>query len=207
MSDPADVGTAPHRQMTAALFVVQFLTWVGMFVLWVFSLPMIAALEPAGAHDLTTATHRLGLLFALYVGLGALLGLGLPSIYARLGKARTHALALLFGAAGLLSVHWITQPVMLFGSYALVAVGWASISSTPYALASDQVQDGRYARAMRIFNFSTVIPQVVVALLMAPLTENLEPRTAIALGGCAMLAAAAIMAVVSVGHVDPAPDA
>jgi maltose/moltooligosaccharide transporter len=196
----------PPRSLTAALFVVQFLTWVGMFMLWVFSLPMIAALEPPEATSLAAATRTLGLLFALYVGLGAVFGLALPTVHARLGKARSHALALLFGAVGLLSVHWVTAPVMLFGSYTLVAVGWASIATTPYALASDAVRDGRYARAMGIFNFSTVIPQVVVALLMAPLTENLEPRTAIALGGCTMLFAAIIMALVSIGHADTAHD-
>ena len=60
---------------------------------------------------------------------------------------------------------------------------------------------------MGIFHFSTVIPQVVVALLMAPLTENLEPRSAIAIGGCAMLLAAAIMLGVSIGHThEPEPD-
>jgi MFS family permease len=194
------------RPIIGALFVIQFLTWVGMFALWVFALPMIVALDPAH-DDLMGATQTLGLLLALYSGLGALLGLALPRVYARFGKARTHALAVVASAAGLISVYWVTQPAMLFGSYALVAIGWASISSTPYALASDAVRDGRYARAMGIFNFSTVIPQVVVALLLAPLTQNIAPRTAIAAGGVAMLLAAAIMFAVSVGHVDPASDA
>ena len=148
------IAPATRRPLIWALFVVQFLTWVGMFMLWVFSLPMIAALEPDGTTGLRAATRTMGLLFALYVGLGAVLAMGLPHAYARFGKARTHGLALLAGAAGLMSVHWITTPGMLFGSYAAVAVGWASISSTPYTLASDQVSDAGVMRARWAFSTS-----------------------------------------------------
>jgi maltose/moltooligosaccharide transporter len=99
---------------------------------------------------------------------------------------RAHGLALLIGGAGLASMPLAFKPAQLLGSFALVGVGWASISSTPCTMVADRVQDGRYSRAMGIFNFSSVIPQVAVALGMAPLTESLSPAFAIAAGGAAM---------------------
>lgn len=85
------------------------------------------------------------------------------------------------------------SPIQLLGCFAAVAVGWASISSTPYAIVTERVRDGRYARAMSLFNFSSVLPQVAVALCMAPLTESFSPASAIAFGGVAMGIAGILM--------------
>ena len=127
----------------------------------------------------------------------AIIGLALPAIFDRIGKQRTHAFALLIGAAGLGSMALVQTPVQLLGSFATIAVGWASIGSTPYTLISDRVQQGRYARAMGVFNFSSVLPQVAVALCMAPITENFAPAHAIAVGGVSMGAAGLLMLALS----------
>ncbi len=182
------------------LFVVQFLTWIGMFAMWVFSFAMVASLSAPHSGSIAEATGMVGRLFALYVGLAAMISLRLPRLFALVGKARGHGLALLAGAAGLGSCALVTAPWQLFGSYALIAIGWASISSTPYTLAADRVTDGNYAGAMGIFNFSTVVPQVVLALCMAPLTQKLAPAVAISAGGASMAAAGIIMLLLSTAY-------
>jgi MFS family permease len=169
------------------MFVVQFLTWIGMFMMWLFTLPLVASLLGRGETLGSSAAIRwTGYCFALYVTLAAIINLALPKVYERIGKGRTHGAALLVGAAGLSSMAIVHSPAQLLASFAAVAICWASISSTPYTLVTDRVQDGRYARAMGIFNFSSVLPQVAVALCMAPLTERLSPASAIAGGGVAM---------------------
>jgi MFS family permease len=169
------------------MFVVQFLTWIGMFMLWIFTLPLVASLLGRGATlGSSEAIRWTGYCFALYVTLAAIINLALPKVYDRIGKGRTHGVALLVGAAGLGSMAFVHNPVQLLASFAAVAIGWASISSTPYTLVTDRVQDDRYTRAMGVFNFSSVLPQVAVALCMAPLTERLSPASAIAGGGVAM---------------------
>jgi MFS family permease len=175
------------RAFLPTMFVVQFLTWIGMFMLWIFTLPLVASLLGRGETLGSKAAIRwTGYCFALYVLLAAIFNLALPSVYERCGKSQTHAIALLVGAAGLGSMAIVQHPLQLLGSFAVVAVGWASISSTPYTLITDRVQDDRYTRAMGIFNFSSVLPQVAVALCMAPLTENLSPAVALGVGGVAM---------------------
>ena len=168
------------RRQTAILFVVQFFTWVGMFTLWVFTLPLIAMME------VERPIRWVGICFALYVTLAAVIALGLPMVYARIGMARTHGLALLCGAAGMGAMGSVRQSGELLLCFAAVAVGWASISSTPYTLVSDAVSDGRYARTMGIFNFSIVIPQVAVALSLGALVDHVAPASAIMAGGASM---------------------
>jgi hypothetical protein len=178
------------RAFMPVMFGVQFLTWTGMFMLWIFSLPLIATLLGEGQQlGASVAIRWVGNCFAFYVTLAALINLALPAVSARLGKARTHGAALLVGGCGLGSMALVQSPAQLLFSFAAVAVGWASISSTPYTMVTDRVHDGRFARAMGIFNFSSVLPQVAVALCMAPLTEYLSPGTAIAMGGLTMGAA------------------
>jgi MFS family permease len=176
------------------MFVVQFLTWIGMFMMWIFTLPLVASLLGRGETLGSSAAIRwTGYCFALYVSLAAIINLVLPKVYERIGKGRTHGAALLVGAAGLGSMAIVHSPAQLLASFAAVAIGWASISSTPYTLVTDRVQDERYTRAMGIFNFSSVLPQVAVALFMAPLTERLSPASAIAGGGMAMAMAGFLM--------------
>jgi MFS family permease len=176
------------------MFVVQFLTWIGMFMLWLFTLPLVAnLLGKNGELGSSIAIRWVGYCFALYVALAAIIGLALPAIYDRIGKKRTHGLALSIGALGLGSMALVHSPIQLLGCFAAVAVGWASISSTPYTIVTERVRDGRYARAMGLFNFSSVLPQVVVALCMAPLTESFSPASAIAFGGVAMGIAGMLM--------------
>ena len=169
-------------------------------MLWLFTLPLVAGLlGKNGALGSSAAIRWVGYCFALYVTLAALINLALPALYERIGKWRTHGLALLVGASGLGSMALVHTPVQLLGSFAAVAIAWASISSTPYTLVADGVRDDRYARAMGIFNFSSVLPQVAVALCMAPIAESSSPASALAVGGASMGAAGIVMLLANLG--------
>ncbi len=174
------------------LFVIQFFTWVGMFIVWLFTLPLIVSLEHQPMEQAFAPVRWLGFCFALYVTLSALINLGLPNLAERIGKARLHALSLIIGAVGLGLVSIITTRAQLLGCFCLIAIGWASISSMPYTLVTDRVTDGRYARAMGIFNFASVIPQVAVALSMGALIGSVSPASAFAWGGASMGIAASL---------------
>ncbi len=193
---------ASHRANLPLLFVVQFFTWIGMFMLWVFSLPLVTVLlavgKPPGSDMSSQAIRLVGICFATYVTLAAVINLGLPFVHDRIGKVHAHAFALLFGAAGLGTMALARSPAELVLCFAAVGIGWASISSTPYTLVTDAVRDEKYTRAMGIFNFSTVIPQVAVALCMGSLVDHVSPATAIGAGAASMALAAALMFVHSV---------
>jgi len=170
------------------MFAVQFLSWGGMFALWVFALPHVRVQLRVSE---VVALQLVGIGLAVTVALGALMNFILPVVYMRMGKVMTHAIALVCAGFGLLIVASATTSAILITGYVLTGLGWGSISSTPYGLVSERVIDGRYELAMARFNLSVVIPQICIALGLGKLVEVISPTTAIAVGGFAMLGAAA----------------
>lgn len=171
------------------MFAVQFLSWGGMFALWVFALPHVRVQLRVSE---VVALQLVGIGLATTVALGALVNFILPAIYLRIGKVMTHALALVCAGSGLLIVATAPNAGILITGYILTGLGWGSISSTPYGMVSERVTDGRYEVAMARFNLSVVLPQICIALALGKLVEVISPTAAIAVGGLAMLAAGAL---------------
>jgi maltose/moltooligosaccharide transporter len=186
------------RLFLPLMFVIQFFAWVGMFIVWLFTLPRLALLDAGPMATAAAPIRWVGYCFALYVTLAALINLGLPTLTQRFGKPRILAIALLFGAAGLEAMGAAQSRMQFLLCFVPLAIGWASLSSIPYTLVTDRVTDGRYDRAMGIFNFASVVPQVVVALSMAALVDSVSPRSAFAVGGISMGVAALLSFVLSV---------
>lgn len=81
------IASVNDRAFMPTMFVVQFLTWIGMFMLWLFTLPLVAnLLGKNGGLGSSIAIRWVGYCFALYVALAAIIGLTLPAIYDRIGK-------------------------------------------------------------------------------------------------------------------------
>jgi maltose/moltooligosaccharide transporter len=160
----------PLRAILAPLFVVQFLSWSGMFCLWIYAVPVITQFVYGAPGD--GASYRAGLFavsgcFALYALLAACLAFALPRAIGRFGAGSVHGCALLTGAMGLASLGLVTRPVLLIPAFAAIGVGWSSLSNIPYAIAGAAAPEGRGAHILRIFGFSTVAPQIAMTLGLA----------------------------------------
>jgi maltose/moltooligosaccharide transporter len=90
-----------------------------------------------------------------------------------------HFGSLVLGGLGFLSMAWVSEPVYLIGSFALVGVAWASILSMPYALLASCVDEKKMGISMGIFNMFIVIPQIVAATLLGPVLRNVFDNQAI----------------------------
>ncbi|MDB5678727.1 hypothetical protein [Sphingomonas bacterium] len=186
------------RQILAPLFAIQFLSWSGMFCLWIYAVPVITRFVLHAAPE--TMTYRSGLIlisacFAFYALLGASLSFVVPGAVARWGNGLVHGIALLIGGAGIATVGLVTGPAGLAVAFPMIGVGWASISTVPYAIASAAAPEGRGAHVMRVFGFSTVIPQVVVTIGLAvivPLWLGDAGNRVLVIGG-AMMAAGGLL--------------
>src|SRR5690606_15379820 len=84
-----------------------------------------------------------------------------------------HALALLFGGAGLISILFISNPNMLIFSMIGVGIAWASILSMPYAILAGSLPSAKMGVYMGLFNLFITIPQIVNALIGGPLVKYL----------------------------------
>ena len=183
------------------LAVVQVFTWLGLFCMWIFFVPATAR-HVFGAVDAQSELYQKGaewggFVFAFYSITCFLVALVLPKIAAATSRKMVHTIALLCGAAGLLSVWVIHTPSMLIASMVGVGIAWASILSMPYAMLTSALPPARIGVYMGVFNFFIVLPEIAAALGFGPMTRLLfgannpqSPLYVVMLGGlCFILAA------------------
>jgi maltose/moltooligosaccharide transporter len=120
-------------------------------------------------------------------------GLLIPIISRYIGRKWTHAISLIAGGLGLISIYFIKDPTML--NYAMFGVGlaWASILSMPYVILSSSIPAGKLGIYMGIFNFFITLPQIINGFFGGWIVKNLyngQPIYAIVLAGVFMLCAA-----------------
>jgi maltose/moltooligosaccharide transporter len=176
---------------------VQMCTWFGLFCMWIY-FPVAIARHVFGAADETSALYRSGVewggvCFAMYSAVCFVFSFLLPSIADALGRRLTHALCLLAGAAGLLSVAVIHTPTLLLLSMTGVGIAWASILSMPYAILSGSLPAQRTGVYMGIFNFFIVLPEIAASLGLGLVMQTVlgNNRLAAVVAGGAFLALAA----------------
>jgi maltose/moltooligosaccharide transporter len=176
------------------LALVQFFTWSALYTMWVFTTPVVArnfyaSPDPASA-GYQEAGNWVGVLFALYNAVAAVAALALlPWLAKSLGKARTHTICLLAGAAGYASFFVIHDPKMLIVSEIGIGIAWASILAMPYAILASSLPQRKLGIYMGLFNVFIVVPQLLVATVMGSIMKALFPDQPI----WTMLAAAIVM--------------
>ena len=189
------------------LAVVQFFTWFALPCMWQFFSVAIARHVFGAANEqsplFAEATEWGGLCFAAYNVVCFTVAFTLPAVANRLGRKAVHMIALTCGGIGLISVLFITNKWLLFGSMAGVGIAWASILSMPYVMLSTAVPPARMGVYMGVFNLFIVIPQIVMSLIVPNIFNNVlggDPRNAVVLGGFSLLVAAATVLIVRDVH-------
>jgi len=197
--------------------VVQFFSWLAFFSMWSMATPGLTehvfnapAPNPA-AFDMTqpvqaqtfndanaafqNAADLVGV-YQGYYGLSSMLMALLLSFYAAryvVNRRLVHASSLLLGGVGFLSMLYVSAPMQLIGSFALVGIAWASILSMPYALLASSIDPRKMGVYMGIFNLFIVVPQIVAATLLGPTLKTFfgnQPIYALAISGISLIVGA-----------------
>ena len=183
---------------------VQIFTWLGLFCMWLFYVPAVAR-HVFGAVDPQSEAYTRGVEwggFAMsFMNITCFaVAFLLPKLAAATSRKTVHALCLICGALGLLSVYLISTPWMLVLSMIGVGVAWASILSMPYAILSGALPAARMGVYMGVFNFFIVIPEIIQALTFGPLIRGIfgkdnprSPLYVVLVGGAFMLLAALLV--------------
>ena len=115
----SEIGSAIREMPTTMkqLAVVQFFTWLGLFCMWMFFVPAVAR-HVFGATDPASELYARGaewggLAFAFYSITCFAVAFALPKLARATSRKTTHAIALVFGAAGLLSVPLVHDQYLL----------------------------------------------------------------------------------------------
>ena len=183
------------------LAFVQLATWLGLFCMWLY-FPVAVARNVFGAPDQNSPLYQqgvewAGVCFGAYSAVCFAFSFVLPAVARKLGRKTTHALCLLTGSLGLLSVAVIRTPGLLLLSMAGVGVAWASILSMPYSILAGSLPPGKTGVYMGIFNFFIVIPEILASLGFGWVMSHLlnDNRMAAVVAGGVMLAIAAALVV------------
>jgi len=187
----------PKRMKIISL--VQFFTWPGLFLMW-FYYSTAVAVNVFGGKDASDPVYAEGadfgsLTLAYYSVVTFVFAFILPTIADKLGRKLTHALCLLCGAAGLISVAFVHDKYMLYVCMTGIGIAWSSILSMPYAMLSGVLPKDKVGIYMGIFNFFIVLPEIIASLGFGWLMRNVlnnDRLLAVQIGGVLMIIAAII---------------
>ncbi len=172
-----DFGKMPETMKQLGL--VQFCSWFALFGMWVYSTPAIAEhIYGLAANDTKSplyqeAGNQVGYIFGIYNLVSAIFAFTLPFIAGKLGRKYTHAISLVAGGIGLISIYFITDPEMLVFPMIGVGMAWASILAMPYAMLAGSIPAHKMGIYMGIFNFFITIPQITNGIIGGPILHNI----------------------------------
>jgi maltose/moltooligosaccharide transporter len=181
------------------LGLVQFFSWFALFGMWVFTTDSIAThifglpVTDKSSKLYHDAQDWTGVIFGVYNGVSALFALFLPYIAGKMGRKKTHSLALIIGGIGLISFFFAPNKEFLIFSMACVGIAWASILAMPYVILSSSIPPGKMGIYMGIFNFFITIPQIINGVIGGPAVKYIyhnQPVYALVLAGIFMLCGA-----------------
>jgi maltose/moltooligosaccharide transporter len=181
--------------------------------MWVFTTPALAqhvwglASNDSHSEAYNIAGDFVGPIFGTYNLVAMFYAFFLPFIASKIGRKSTHALSLVCGGLGLMSIFLITSPEMknyLHLSMIGVGMAWGSILAMPYAILAGSIPLKKMGIYMGIFNFFITLPQITSAIFGGPMVKYLYNDKAI----YALVAAGFIMILgaVSVLFVDDKDD-
>jgi maltose/moltooligosaccharide transporter len=188
-----DLATMPQTMKRLAL--VQFFTWSALFIMWIYTTPIVTQ-RAFGTTDTASVAYNdganwVGVLFAVYNGVATVWAFVMPWLAGRIGRRNAHILGLLSGAAGFGSFLVLRDPHALIGSMVLIGIAWSSILTMPYAMLSNALPQAKLGVYMGLFNIFIVLPQLIVSSVMGQVMRTVFPGDPV----WAMLIAAGVMGV------------
>lgn len=182
------------------LALVQFFSWFALFAMWIYTTSGVTA-HIYGTSDTTSALYNegadwVGIMFGVYNGVAAIVAFGLAPMARVLSRKWVHAISLILGGFGLISIYFFSNPMMLIISMVGVGIAWASILAMPYAILAGSIPAQKMGLYMGIFNFFIVLPQLLAATVLGYVTRTFfegQAVYALVLGGIVMIIAAATM--------------
>ncbi len=190
----ADLKNMPTTMKQLA--AVTMLTWFALYALFIYTTSAVTSFH-FHSTDPTSVIYNnganwAGVLMAAYNGVAAVVAFLLPLVAKRIGRVATHAVCLVIGGLGFISMYLITDPTMLLVSMVAIGIAWASLLTMPYAILSSAVSHKKMGVYMGMFNLFLVIPQILAAAVLGLLVRTVfggQAIYALVLGGGAMVLA------------------
>ena len=155
---------APKTFWTVGL--VQFFCWAAFMYMWTYTNGAIADncwhTTDTASEGYQAAGNWVGVVFAVQAVGSILWALVIP----RFKSLRlAYVVSLLIGAAGFISIYFIHNQYLLFGSYFLVGAAWAAMLALPFTLLTNALSGEHMGSYLGLFNCTICLPQIIAAAL------------------------------------------
>lgn len=179
------------------LGVVQFFSWAALFLMWTYLKTSITGVVTSHETGQILAEGQVqtwvGVLNGTYPIPACIAALFITGIAKKYGNKLVYAVCLLFGALGFYGLTCLHDQYALMLPMACIGIAWAGILAMPYAILSRAVEARRMGVYMGLFNFTIILPQVIVGLtggLIVKYIFNSSAMSMIGLASVLMLLAA-----------------
>ena len=155
---------APATFWTVGL--VQFFCWAAFMYMWTYTNGAVAVncwgtSDPA-SEGYQAAGNWVGVVFAAQAVGSILWSMVIP----RFRSLKTaYVVSLLIGAAGFVSIAFIHNQYLLFGSYFLIGTAWAAMLALPFTLLTNSLSGEHIGSYLGLFNCTICLPQIVAAAI------------------------------------------
>lgn len=150
--------------------LVQFFCWAAFMYMWTYSTGAIAD-QCWGTTDVHSAGYQEagnwnGVVYAIQAVGSVLWAAFIPFLSKMLHSDKlAYSLSLLLGGLGFISMLWVTNQYVLFGSYLLVGCGWAAMLAFPFVFFTNALQGNpKMGTYLGLFNCTICLPQIVAAV-------------------------------------------
>lgn len=177
--DTIPTGTTDTGQFVRICIAHAF-SWLGVQTMFVYMFAYAKQVLPANTDDQSIG-QVIAISFAVLNTVGFILPVAaLEPLAERLGRVRTHLLALAVMAVGYFGIVFFGKSaVSLYGLMIIVGIGWAAVVSLPFAIMTEKVDKSRMGLFMGIFNLSVVLPQLASSLFVGKFIQAAPDKSLI----------------------------
>ena len=181
---PAQGASTAARQKVSipytflSIGLVQFFCWAAFMYMWTYTPGAIAA-QCWGTTDVASegyqaAANWVGVVFAVQA-VGSVIWAMLIPLFRSYKLA--YVVSLVVGGIGFISIFWVTNAYVLWGSFLLIGAAWAGMLALPFTLFTNALQGNpKMGTYLGLFNCTICLPQIVAALAGSPLLKSLTPE-------------------------------
>ena len=185
---------APKAFWTVGL--VQFFCWAAFLFMWTYTNGAVAQncwnTVDAASEGYQAAGNWVGVLFAVQ-SVGSIIWAAFIPKFKNIRSA--YVVSLLIGAVGFISVFFIHNQWLLFGSYLLIGAAWAAMLAIPFTILTNSLTGEHMGEYLGLFNCTICLPQIIAALLGGVLIKCMGGNQA------GMLVAAGVLLVLGAASV------
>ncbi|RXG24663.1 MFS transporter [Leeuwenhoekiella aequorea] len=155
---------------------VYLFQWYALFIYWQFTVPLFRTTMNFNTSQAAAQAAKMSTTYNITT---IVVALALVPLTLKFGGRKVYALSLFGSAIALLTIPYITDPLLVLLPMILFGIGWAAMMGIPYTMVSRIVPQKKRGIYMGILNMMIVIPMGIQTVTFGPIYKYLLGGNAI----------------------------